>query len=494
MDERRQRITSGYTIVIHEVWNTAVKIWVGALSPSRAKPHNWRLVVWDTTRRGFGQESDKGIKVESIEHLAVDGDVWQRPFDKLKKRFYKIETITGLDAGKDYTVEFEVRRENQWVLLETAFFTTLPERLPRPGRKPFTVGIASCFYTKHDGGRMGRAYEALFKHKDYKPDIKFLTGDQVYADIGLGVFPLSTEDCQDRIADHYEESWTLMRSMLRRGGTWMVPDDHEYWNNYPFLKGFNPYLVTLDWNKGFRRRWEAAAKTGVQVVQQVQTLRKFSVGKDLSFCVADLRTERTKEGFISGKYFQQMVEWVKGLKSPGVLVVPQPLLVDHGDDKDATLADWKQYNELLVAMKKGKHDVVVLTGDVHYGRVAKVELGTSGNNLVEVITSPMSNLSELDGLFAKTPELPKKTFPFIDIPEIEKQKIEYLGKVSTEQKWWDLRFPVRRTTEHFMTVEFHKVGRQVQMQVRAWEARRTDRKTNLPKPVRGFKVKPVLLK
>lgn len=39
-----KRLTSRYTLVIHEV-TTTVKVWVGALLPSLGKPNNWQLVV-----------------------------------------------------------------------------------------------------------------------------------------------------------------------------------------------------------------------------------------------------------------------------------------------------------------------------------------------------------------------------------------------------------------------------------------------------------------
>jgi hypothetical protein len=492
MTNRRKRLTSGYVLVIHEVTTTSVNVWAGALEPSIAKPKNWRLTIKKTTE-GFSQEQALGNEVDRIEYSTDDGDVWLRPFDNLDKRFYRREVFNNLEAGQDYTIEFEARSENEWIVLETAFLTTLPSSLPAATEKPFTVGIGSCFYTKHDGGQAGRAYEALYKSDEFKPDIKFLAGDQVYVDIGLGLYPLDDEDCQNRIADKYAESWEYLRSLLRRGGTWMLADDHEYWNNYPYLKGFNPYLITLGLSNSFKRRWESAAKMGVDVVQQMQTIRTFSIGNDISFCIADLRTERTDNGFLSAESFNKLISWVDNLATPGVLVIPQPLIADKGDDNDSNLPDWEQYKELLTAIHNGDHDIVVLTGDVHYGRVSQVQIGNSGNKLIEVITSPISNLSELDGIAAATPKKPRKKFPFINIPEITKTKITNLGVVSTEQKWWDLRFPVRRTTEHFMTIEFTRDANKIKMNIHAWEARKTDKKTGLPKKIKRFKIEPITL-
>lgn len=488
-----KRLTSRYALVVHDVTTTTAKIWVGALLPSLAKPHNWRLVV-KKVNSDDDRKNETGETVKIIEHLKAQGDVWERPFDRLNKRFYKIEIIDELDPGCDYIVEFQARRENIWELLELSFLTTLPAALPSRHDHPFTVGIGSCFYTKHDGGRAGQAFEALYRNRAFKPHIKFLTGDQVYLDIGLGLYPLNDEDCQDRIADDYSESWELLRSILRRGGTWMLADDHEYWNNYPYLQGFNPYLVTLSLNKDFKKRWEAAAKRGVRVVQQIKTIRTFNIGNDISFCVVDLRSERTKNGFLSDRSFQELLKWVKNLTCPGVLVIPQPLIAGKGNDIDKNLPDWKQYDKLITAFQNGNHDIVVLAGDVHYGRVSKVKIGNSGNKLVEIITSPMSNLSELNGFAASIPDVSEEKFPVVPISGVPGNKIDYLGKVTTENKWWDLRFPKERTTEHFMTVDFYRDAKSVKVKVWAWDARNSDKRTGLPKTIRGFDISPITLK
>lgn len=485
-----KRLTSGYTLVVHEVTSTTVKLWLGALAPSLAKPHHWRLVLKKANTEQQRKE-ENGTVVKTINRKK---DAWKRPFDKLTKRFYTVEVLSKLEANCHYIVEFESRIEMEWVTLEKAFFTTLPSKLPSTNKKPFTVAIGSCFYTEHDGGKAGQSFEALYKDEKLRPDIKFLAGDQVYVDIGLGWYPLSNEDCQDRVADDYADSWKYLRSILRRGGTWMIPDDHEYWNNYPYLKGFNPYLLTLKLSNSFRKRWFNAAHSAVKTIQQVKTIRSFDIGKDLSFCVADLRSERTSKGFLNADSQKELLSWIDKLKTPGVLVIPQPLIAKKGDDIDKNLPDWAQYQDILLAIENGAHDIVVLTGDVHYGRVSQVTIGNSTNKLTEVITSPISNLSELDGIAASKPELPKKKFPFVTIKGMVKNKVNYLAKVTTESKWWDIRYPIKRTHEHFMTVEFYRENSQTKMKIHAWHAREQIKSSGLPKKIKGFNVKPIVLK
>ena len=484
-----KRLTSGYTIVVHEVTTSSVKLWLGSLSPSIGKPHNWRLLV-KKANTAKQRENESGSEITT---QLFGKDDWQRPFPKLKKRFYAIKSIVDLKPGTHYIIEFQIRSEHIWRTAEKVFFTTLPSRLPSNNKKPFTVGIGSCFYTEHDGGDAGQAYEALYNNENFRPDIKFLAGDQVYADIGLGWYPLNESDCQDRIADHYTDSWKYLRSILRRGATWMISDDHEFWNNYPFFDGFNPYLVTLKHNDTFRKHWKKAAHTGVSVVQQAQPIRTFNIGNDLSFCIADLRMERSKSGFLSKQSHEQLLDWINNLSTPGVLVIPQPLIAGNGNKTDKNLPDWAQYKDILKTIEAGNHDIVVLTGDVHYGRVSQVLVGNSHNKLTEIITSPMSNLSEINGIAASTPDISDHFFPIVKVDSMIKNRIKHLAKVTTESKWWDLRYPVRRTHEHFMTVEFYQDKGKIKMKVHAWHAREMVKRTGLPKKIKNFKVNAITL-
>jgi hypothetical protein len=93
---------------------------------------------------------------------------------------------------------------------------------------------------------------------------------------------------------------------------------------------------------------------------------------------------------------------------------------------------------------------VILTGDVHFGRVATCQL-PSGTELIEVISSPLSLVDKaVGGNWKRAPDF----FPAINVP----------GIVSS---------PVRTetyavTSNHFVTVEFSAVGSAVAMAARAW--------------------------
>ena len=56
-----KRLTSGYTIVVHEVTTTSAKLWVGALSPSMGKPRNWQLVVKNVNTAKQREKENGGV-------------------------------------------------------------------------------------------------------------------------------------------------------------------------------------------------------------------------------------------------------------------------------------------------------------------------------------------------------------------------------------------------------------------------------------------------
>jgi len=106
-----------------------------------------------------------------------------------------------------------------------------------------------------------------------------------------------------------------------------------------------------------------------------------------------------------------------------VLVLGQPLLTlgegrAWGVRADVNLPHFDdQYSRLCRALTAAEHDVVVLTGDVHFWRVATVTLQRLDRErpttLVEVISSPMSQVFGAPGSFdpAHVP-VELQTFPY----------------------------------------------------------------------------------
>ncbi|MCM2680644.1 hypothetical protein [Echinimonas agarilytica] len=485
-----------WTLVIHDVGTDYVNVWVGTLDENLGQPEQCFVDVFETTN----VPEITGQEPKAVPQIVITKDQWERPFTTLPQRFFKLVHISGLSAGKAYEVLFSrtlLPSENEHSSAhKLAFgqFTTLPSELPSSPQKPFVVAIGSCYYNDDDHGKAANAYAHLYHHgsPESRPDVKFFTGDQVYLDIGLDSLSPVLKEVRERIANDYRSSWKLNRKMYRLGANWFLPDDHEYWNNFPFAKGISPYLWMITANKKVRATWKATAKDGIERVQQVSPIRTFNLGHDLSFCVADLRSNRSADKkasrMMQEEDFEALEQWASTLTCPGVLVLPQPLIVQPGGSQDFNLANYKRhYKRLLQALAESGNDIMLLTGDVHYGRLSKVALGNKGSTFYEVISSPLSNLTGIDGKVAASVVEFQTKFPAIDVPNVPKMDVDTDKKwtVSTEKisYWWDIigKAGYTKTREHFMTLGYIKESGHVKVTINAWRIR-----TRSGKPQKEF--------
>ena len=472
--------TSQWTLAVHRVTDTSAEVWVGTLFPTLKMPDLAKVVL---------VAPDGSEQVQEIQR-----DDWQRPFRYMRQRFYHVCQFSGLTPGQHYQVRF-YRMVNSvvgilpdyWQDLRSGYFDTLPASIPGVGEKPFVIGLGSCFFRNRDGGHAASSYKALYERgaDGARPDVTFLVGDQVYLDIGFDSLSMIPKEIRQRIADDYAENWRALGSFLNRGATWMLPDDHEYWNDYPFYDSPLPTLLALKLDS-VRRAWTRAARDGVDNIQRTKPVEFINIGAELSVCLADLRTYRSKHRVMPSAEFRKILDWARGLTGPGVLVVPQPLIVEK-NNLERNLLSWpKQYSELLQALASSGHDILLLSGDVHFGRVATVEIGDQGGRLIEVIASPLSNLTGFNGLATAVWKNTPRRFPdpeVIQVPGVPARKVEYdrAFKVST-RKGHPLSFvyPCDRTSEHFMTLAFQRnASGALVLSVEAWRARERGR-GNLP--------------
>ena len=332
---------------------------------------------------------------------------------------------------------------------------TLPARLPDAADAPFTILLGSCFCRRMDeAGTVGNTYFHL--PTGATPDVRILCGDQVYLDSPWYSFarPHTTATLESCFVENYLATWTQeggFRDFLADGGVYFMSDDHEFWNNAPSRCAF-----AIDtWTEGGRDAWLDAARQLVLAFQNRATTTELAV-PPLSIFLADTRYNRNATDLVTGPDLQKIVAWIDGLVAPGVLVVGQPIFdVRHGlsgNFVDWGLADYAQYADLVRALSRARHSVVVLTGDVHFGRVAHCRL-PSGAELIEVISSPLALVDKsAGGGWAAAPE----TFPSFDVSGAAKQRI------TTETSW-------QTSTNHFLTLAFTARGPgAVDMAVRYW--------------------------
>jgi hypothetical protein len=426
-----------YLVVPHEVSASTATIWIGAIDePFSAS--QIRLVS------NLGEHTpaatwEHWVSREGTHHLD-----------------YQRATITGLQPHTPMTVQLLVNGQPQ----ADARLSTLPPQLPTLEGKPFTVLLGSCFCKREDAeGAVGRTYAQL--PSGSRPDVKILCGDQVYLDDPWAHYLWHTHDIPELEVEffrNYRDTWRQepgFQQLLTQGANYFSPDDHEYWNNAP-----NAATVIRDtWARDSRQEWFTTARQFYQMFQNPAPITTFSVAP-LSFLIADTRSNRSSNqtDFMRATDFQAVAQWIQNLPGPGVLVVGQSLFSDQAAFLSGTFADWNlsdysQFGQLARVLAQSRHSIVILTGDVHFGRIAWCTL-ISGGELIEVISSPMSLVDQLaEGSWEKAPDL----FPPFVLPGVVRAQVHTLAEETFS--------PI---TSHFLTLEFAATGARVRMTVRLW--------------------------
>jgi hypothetical protein len=322
--------------------------------------------------------------------------------------------------------------------------TTLPIRLPGPAERPFIVFLGSCFCRMNDdAGDVGRTFFNL--PTGAMPDLKILCGDQIYLDSPWYSFahPHRISTLQAMFTDNYVSTWTQQGGfgqLLAEGANYFSSDDHEFWNNAP-SRGV--YAVDT-WTEASRNAWRDAARELYATFQNPSTMAEVRV-EPLSIFIADTRFNRDADRLMPEAEWAKLLSWVNGLTTPGMLIVGQPIFDSKhgvgGNVLDWGLADYEQYTTLARALSTSVHSILVLTGDVHFGRVASCAL-RSGGEVIEVISSPLTLVDKsAGGTWSAAPE----KFPAFDIPGVVKTT------VSTEKGF-------QAFDNHFLTLEFSSSG------------------------------------
>ncbi|MBV9210320.1 MAG: hypothetical protein JOZ52_06805 [Acidobacteria bacterium] len=383
---------------------------------------------------------------------------------------YRRDILTNLEPRKSYSIELRTANGFQ----ADAEFTTLPDHLPNLDEKAFTLLLASCFCANKDqAGRLGNTYFSL--PFEERPDVKIWCGDQVYLDAPWYHYTAHThsrEELEVRHFENYLSAWTQTGAAegfhyaLKKGANYFTSDDHEFWNNAPNWTS----LIRDSWTQSGRDQWWSVASDLFKAFQSPSSVLRFTVG-NLSFFIADSRVNRDPDlhNFLSPADMQQFAQWVASLQGPGVFSLGQPLFATRASGfqkltrrfSDWNLPDYDQFQELARIVASSQHSLVMLTGDVHYGRVASVKL-RSDLDLYEIISSPTSLVDDtVGGKWHGPPDF----YPSFDVPGVAK------GQVTVDKNY-------TLVDNHFLTIQFSATGAKVRMRVKAWPVTAPGQKAN----------------
>jgi len=318
-----------------------------------------------------------------------------------------------------------------------------------------------------------------------------MAGDQVYLDLPLEGLPQTAPELSSIFGDKYLRNWASaeldtpgLQKALGRAPVVCIPDDHEFWNNYPFSQKQLPGT----WNTGMRQRWADAAQAlyeDYQIGGKAGARGATRINIDpLKMLFVDMRCHRDDlfQNLMTPLASNALTEWVedlieaKGRNQPaiGVLASGQTLFIDppQGDWKkrnvDAEMANYAQFDFLQNAIGKladNKIPVVYLTGDVHWGRVGRGTDLQTDTPLYEIIASPSrlirtpfldtakESSNAVKGIFGKKDPWPRHADPS-EVPD-------RFGR----NRRFALNTQFKRRGDHVAIVSFNRAGNGVDMQV-----------------------------
>lgn len=285
--------------------------------------------------------------------------------------------------------------------------------------------LASCFYKDNSNLLAATPIAHEFTPPENVPHLKMLSGDQIYIDLKWG----------GRLPQPLEAPWDIYRaqwaddsflSWMAYGGNLCLPDDHEYWNNYPsenrvgpisaFFKAptqdvitqmaeaFLIYQATLNADPAAL----LAALPGTPLNEAALRCFEFPgqhseprLHAQFSMFVLDTRTRRTAlekfatvQQFTDPSWLRQVTEAIRSRTAPALLVTSQSLF-DRGGGPggDSNLADYPaQFSELWNAIWACEHELLMLTGDIHWSRAQVFEHPISHIRHFEVVSSALSRI------------------------------------------------------------------------------------------------------
>lgn len=223
MSRRRKQLAPGMAVVPKQTRASSTWLWVGMCVRAGTLGR-------DTTEVSIGIEGTEPI-VGLLTQYHFDGS---GRFDFFHGHVF----VDSLEPATGYAVTV-VSKDRRGVqeLDATCRFRTLPTEI---GEQPLRLLAASCFDIGTDADRqIPGLCDELFREEF--PDMTLLLGDQVYLDAPWWEFRARTRrDPREHYLTKYWSAWGRdadegggLSPLLAVGGNWFVPDDHEFWNNFP---------------------------------------------------------------------------------------------------------------------------------------------------------------------------------------------------------------------------------------------------------------------
>ena len=349
--------------------------------------------------------------------------------------------VSGLEPGTPYALT--VVHGDERYTLSTA---TLPDAIPQKLDGAFNVLLCSCYSQPEDAsGLLG----AIVSQIKVKPHLTLMLGDQIYGDLPVDEdLPADDAGVARKLGAKYFRNWASgqlqcggLESVLTRAPALCVADDHEYWNNYPFKQAQLPKT----WTSEGREQWARIARElyeDYELAGSAGGTQRLDI-HPLSLLVVDMRSLRDADFgmLVPPETLAEMRRWADdlidskkaGRPTFGVLASGQALFSAPASESDrvkidAELGNYAQFGDHIMpifeSLAAEEIPVVYITGDVHWGRVARRVVQTTQRPLLyEVIASPSRMIrtpfvdaareakARIGGLFGRSGQWPRHSEP-----------------------------------------------------------------------------------
>ena len=287
----------------------------------------------------------------------------------------------------------------------------VPTELPEEGWLNILLGSCYDRNMERSPNLANRVVARLCEDPATRPHLSLFMGDQVYLDVPptdmigrLGEPGLA--GITGQFEHDYRLTWmTHLSGVLGAAPFVCVPDDHEFWNNYPTQVAWLPRTISREG----RAEWEAAARRCYDMFQRPVGLDDpavIDIGT-LSILSLDTRTWRRldRKTCARPEHLDALRAWARRVHDEErwpVFMTGQTLFKPRVPDMlgwltDYELANYGDYKPILEALyQAGSIDrpTLCLTGDVHFGRVVQASDDKGRPRMYEIISSPLSLCSD----------------------------------------------------------------------------------------------------
>ena len=272
-----------------------------------------------------------------------------------------------------------------------------------PEEKPYRIALLGCI----------REYEpapALWKYTEINADLALWVGDNIYAD---------TEDDPSVIANGYQtlgnlEAFKAFKSQVLFLATW---DDHDYGDN----NENKHYALKKESKQLFREFWELEDKIPADQEGIYYSHYEVAHGAILQFIFLDVRYNRDEPEIDGEMLGESQWEWLEEelkVNADIRFIISGSQILLNKETGSETWDNYPSEKDRLFNLIKttGAEGLVFLTGDQHYGEVARqnealdydaIELQFAGVNQIE---DPEKNIYRVSSVASS-----RDSYAYIDV-------------------------------------------------------------------------------